>query len=115
MPPMTPEQTKRYRAHMRQSCRNNPKALALFTDEVEHTDPEIPKDAKPRLNSQNQRVLARLKTGSATNTQLEKVSGSKRVNSRVADVRRYLKKTTGQTVTTSVIDSKAGIYRYEIK
>jgi hypothetical protein len=38
---------------------------------------------------QNGRILARLREGPATNIELEQCSGSKRVNSRIADVRRF--------------------------
>lgn len=76
------------------------------------TDPGLPKEAKPRLGGQNAAVLARLREGPATNVELEALAG--RVNSRAADVRRWLQKNEGKTIKSEKIDGKKGIYRYEI-
>jgi hypothetical protein len=64
---------------------------------------------------QNGRILARLREGPATNIELEQCSGSKRVNSRIADVRRYLRANESATVIATALDTSAGIYSYQIK
>lgn len=89
----------------------------LFDDqrEIGHTDPELPEEAKPRLGGQNGTILARLRNGPATNLELEEISGSRRINSRIADVRRYLRRHEQQTIECEAIDTSAGIYRYEIR
>ena len=78
------------------------------------TDPELPKAAKPRLGGQNLLVLQRLLEGPATNIELELASGSRRINSRVADVRRYLQNHDGKTVTSEAINTARGVYKYAI-
>ena len=81
---------------------------------VLHTDPEVPDEARPRLGGQNGKVLDRLRQGPATNLELEAVSGSRRINSRVADCRRYLRETEGKTITSTALDTRTGVYWYEI-
>lgn len=81
---------------------------------LDFTDRTLPPAAIPRLGGQNGCVLARLRQGPATNVELEHASGSRRINSRVADVRRHLRKTEGATVKATAIDTAAGLYRYEI-
>ena len=78
------------------------------------TDPQLPAEARPRLGGQNGLVLARLRRGPATNIELEQYSGSHRINSRVADVRRWLRKYEGMTVVATAVDVSKGVYRYEI-
>lgn len=75
------------------------------------TDPQLPTVAKPRLGGQNERVLARLRQGKATNTELDKLCG--RVNSRIADVRKYLE-AEGKTIRSRAVDTARGVYVYEI-
>lgn len=75
------------------------------------TDPQLPTVAKPRLGGQNEKVLARLRKGEATNTELDQLCG--RVNSRIADVRRYLE-AEGKTIRSRAVDIKRGIFVYEI-
>ena len=84
------------------------------TVEIVHTDPNVPAEAEPRLGGQNGRVLERLRVGTATNIQLEAASGSRRINSRVADVRRWLQKWHGETIESEAVDVKTGVYRYTI-
>ena len=81
---------------------------------IGHTDPDLPAAARPRLGGQNGAILARLRSGPATNVELEHCSGSRRVNSRVADVRRWLERCEGVTVTCEALDTAAGLYRYAI-
>lgn len=88
--------------------------MPLPAPEIGHTDPRLPEVARKRLGGQNGRVLARLRQGPATNLELETASGSHRINSRVADVRRYLRAEFGQTVLSCAIDTAAGLYRYQI-
>lgn len=78
------------------------------------TDTALPEDAKPRLGGQNLLILERLRVGPATNVELEECSGSRRVNSRIADVRRYLRNHHGQTIVCRAIDTAAGLHQYEI-
>lgn len=82
--------------------------------QIGHTDPRLPEQARARLGGQNQAVLARLRQGPALNTELEQASGSHRINSRVADVRRWLRANEGCTVLVAAVDTKAGVYRDEI-
>ena len=82
---------------------------------IGHTDTRLPSAAKPRLGGQNGKILARLRRGSATNDQLEECSGSKRINSRVADCRKFLQEHEGNTITSKAVDTARGIYEYEIK
>lgn len=79
------------------------------------TDAGLTDEARPRLGGQNALVLQRLRQGPATNIELEQASGSKRINSRVADVRRWLKKWEGATVESTAVDVARGVYRYEIR
>lgn len=81
---------------------------AVFT----FTDPAMPEAAKRRLGGQNALVLELLRKGAVTNAQLEDVCG--RVNSRIADVRRFLRETEGRTIETKAIDVSRGLYQYEI-
>lgn len=78
------------------------------------TDPRLSQDAKPRLGGQNGAILERLRVGPATNIELEAVSGSRRINSRIADVRRYLREHEGKTVESKAIDTASGLYEYRI-
>lgn len=80
-----------------------------------HTDPHLPDEAKSRLGGQNAAILERLRQGSAINMELEECSNSKRVNSRIADVRRWLRQHENRTIATTAIDTARGIYRYEIQ
>lgn len=77
------------------------------------TDGALPGAAKTRLGGQNLLVLQRLEKGPATNAELERTSRSRRINSRIADVRKWLKQ-RGKTIRSSVVDTSAGIYQYEI-
>lgn len=72
-----------------------------------------PAEEQKRLGGQNGLILSRLEKGAATNVELEEVSGSRRINSRVADIRRWLK-ANGRTIKSECVDAKSGVYRYEI-
>lgn len=76
------------------------------------TDHRLPADAKPRLGGQNATVLARLRDGAATNIELQQL-GAGRVNSRIADLRKYLK-SEGLTIESKAVDTAKGIYEYQI-
>ena len=80
----------------------------------EFTDPDLPEASRPRLGGQNGRILARLRQGPASNVELEKVSGSRRVNSRIADVRRWLREHENRTIESQGVDVARGLYRYWI-
>ena len=82
--------------------------------QIGHTDPLVPREAVPRLGGQNGLVLEALMRGSATNIELEEFSGSRRINSRVADCRKWLKIHQHQTIVAHAEDTAAGIYRYQI-
>lgn len=84
----------------------------LVADEPPATG--APDDEQSRLGGQNGSILARLQRGSATNVELETISGSRRINSRIADVRRWLGP-SGKTIVSECVDAKCGLYRYEIK
>lgn len=81
---------------------------------LDFTDPNLPAAAAPRLGGQNGKILARLREGPATNIELEEYSGSRRINSRVADVRRWLQQNENRTVESEAVDTARGIYRYWI-
>ena len=82
---------------------------------IGHTDGALPLAARRRLGGQNARVLDRLRRGPATNVELERVSGSRRINSRIADVRRWLKANEGADVVTTTVNVASGVYQYEIR
>ena len=82
--------------------------------ETTFTDHNLCVAELPRLGGQNGKILERLEQGPATNIQLAEYSGSTRVNSRVADVRRYLRLTRQQTIDCVSVNQSAGIHRYKI-
>jgi len=82
--------------------------------ETTFTDPNLSAAELPRLGGQNAKIMERLEQGPATNIELAECSGSTRVNSRVADVRRYLRTTRQQTINCVAVDTSAGIHRYQI-
>lgn len=84
--------------------------LPLF--DIPHTDPSVLVAALRRLGGQNRAVYERLLQGPATNVELERLAG--RVNSRVADVRRYVQERYGWRLECHVVEADIGIYRYEI-
>ena len=81
---------------------------------MDFTDPNLDDEAKGRLGGQNALVLARLRRGPATNIELEKLSGSRRINSRVADVRRHLRMSENSTIVCRAIDVSRGLFAYRI-
>lgn len=87
--------------HYNQPVRVEPPAIAA------------PVDEQKRLGGQNGLILVRLEKGPATNVELEDISGSRRINSRIADLQKWLK-SGGRTITTECVDSKSGLYRYTI-
>jgi len=81
--------------------------------EIGHTDPRLPEAARARLEGQNKRALEMLRRGPCLNTELE-AAGVKRVNSRIADVRAFLRRSENKTVMCEPVVTAAGVYRYEI-
>jgi len=82
---------------------------------MKHTDPNIPEAAKPRLGGQNGLILDALREGPALNIHLEIISGSRRINSRIADCRRFLQQYDDSTIVAEAVDTVHGIYRYKIE
>lgn len=127
-PTMSVEQIYAYRRHMRKVYQDADWARKMFphpedfssknqagtAKEIGFTDPMVPDAAIPRLTGQNLAVLKRLEKGPATNVELEKSSGSRRINSRTADVRRWLEEHHKKTLVCTPVDAATGIYRYEI-
>ena len=92
---------------------NNLPFFGAHASVAEFTDPNLPEDAKKRLGGQNRKVLALLREGPKTNTELESVCG--RVNSRIADVRRWLVRNESRTIASTPIDTQSGVYQYNIE
>lgn len=65
----------------------------------------------PRLGGQNAAILARLRVGPATNSQL--VGLSLNYTARISDVRDWLRNNTGQTITCERHEGGLSIYRIE--
>ena len=78
------------------------------------TDPNVNPEEIPRLGGQNARVLARLRAGRATNVELSEASGAKAINSRISDVRQWLRKNENKNITKECVNARSGIYVYEI-
>lgn len=74
----------------------------------EPCDPTVPAEARPRLSRQCRLILDRLARGPALNTEL--VGIAMKYTSRISDIRK-----AGFGIRCTVIDSLAGLYRYELE
>lgn len=84
--------------------------LSLFDQPhrtIKPCDPTVTKAAAPRLSRQCREILARLREGSATNTELAIIS--RKYTSRISDLRWV-----GCIVTCFDHDHKTGLARYRL-
>lgn len=95
----------------RQFWLDNP--LAASGPDSTFTDQSLADVENSRLGGQNQIAYERLLQGRVTNVELERL-GVRRVNSRIADVRRYLRQ-KGKTVRSQAVELANGLYEYWIE